>query len=637
MRYIRLIILAIFLVSCSPSQAAIQAESIKATGGQQSASIIPVSEDTSVAIPTVAPTIIQSPTPENKVLDVDPLDILPVPDELPSGKYSLSEKFHALEYTNESLLNDDNKEAWKDVISQTGRETGWGVAYAGANRGVYMPGALGFYIQKYKTAEGAQLAVTKFNTVELFPDQGFSYVNKDTQIGDKSVAYRSVKIVPGGDNEVLYTLELSYKNIVIHVQAMGLERYIQPDFVESMAALVIKKIDPSYTVKTPVAVAKMKAGTYLVDSEIAPGLYVGHANESTGDFCSWERLKDLEKTNNSIIKSGFSARQFYVEVMKTDKALTTSCDIEPVTNLAKNPGDYPTKLDPGMYIIGKDIQAGVYKGEVATAKTDYCFWEQYAYPNEVYNLNSEAKSFTLKVSERNFALKTDCTLELVEPFKSNTNIKVTATPGAKPTATVKPSPTAKPTATAVQSLSDSQKIKDLNLEVIGINSRTTLKSILTVKQAGAVNTIAFSKDDKFLASGGDNKEIHVWDLENGTEAATLKGHKGPIRKLSFSEDGKWLASTGTGKEAILWSTSTWEESKTLDIKGNGVAVQFLPDGKLITVNDEGFVGFWDVEAGSMARDERVPTFINPACAGAKISSFSTDKSGDLMAAALSVD
>jgi WD40 repeat protein len=68
----------------------------------------------------------------------------------------------------------------------------------------------------------------------------------------------------------------------------------------------------------------------------------------------------------------------------------------------------------------------------------------------------------------------------------------------------------------------------------------------------AVTTIAFSPDDKLIASAGLDSTVKVWNIVTGTLVRTYTGHKGPIWGVEFSQDGKWIASASSDMTAKIW-------------------------------------------------------------------------------------
>ena len=66
--------------------------------------------------------------------------------------------------------------------------------------------------------------------------------------------------------------------------------------------------------------------------------------------------------------------------------------------------------------------------------------------------------------------------------------------------------------------------------------------IRLIGHSSIVNTVAFSPNGIYLASGSDDRTIAVWSVYSGDCVKTLQGHSQPVITVVFSPDGEYLAS-----------------------------------------------------------------------------------------------
>ena len=79
----------------------------------------------------------------------------------------------------------------------------------------------------------------------------------------------------------------------------------------------------------------------------------------------------------------------------------------------------------------------------------------------------------------------------------------------------------------------------------------------------------------------------------------LKGHLGDVQTVAFSPDGRWLASGGVDSTIKLWDVATWREVQTLRGHTLGINyIAFTPDSRrLASVAQDHVIRVWDLDAG----------------------------------------
>jgi WD40 repeat protein len=157
---------------------------------------------------------------------------------------------------------------------------------------------------------------------------------------------------------------------------------------------------------------------------------------------------------------------------------------------------------------------------------------------------------------------------------------------------------------AIQSAEEFQKQSDAELQ--------------TAKNASAdcekpIRMIAFSPDNRLVATAGDDQKIHTWNADNGTAIETFRGHKGPVFVVAFSGNGT-LVSGAADRSAVVWDLDAgWTLERTIGtgdasspISDRVNAVRFSPDGnRLATGGGEptrgGEIKIWQVADGKLAQ------------------------------------
>ena len=197
----------------------------------------------------------------------------------------------------------------------------------------------------------------------------------------------------------------------------------------------VKSTDSYFTVRcevTPLAewpvpsqpLSEIGTGMYIVGRDIAAGIYAGNPGSEAGDSCYWERLNGASGEFGDTITNDNARGQFYVEVKSTDSYFTVRCEVTPLAEWPV-PSQALTTLEPGMYLVDRDISPGTYSGQAGDGILDSCYWERLSGVSgdftELIENDIATGTYSVVVEDTDFALTTRCSLSLVETIDTGTS------------------------------------------------------------------------------------------------------------------------------------------------------------------------------------------------------------------------
>jgi WD40 repeat protein len=136
---------------------------------------------------------------------------------------------------------------------------------------------------------------------------------------------------------------------------------------------------------------------------------------------------------------------------------------------------------------------------------------------------------------------------------------------------------------------------DYNIKLWDLDANQELRTL--PGQSGWVRAVAFSSTGQVVASGGDDLLVKLWDAESGKLIKSLEGHTDRIRSVAFSPNEKTLASGGDDGTVILWDVASGRKLRTVSAGAPVISVAFLADGRTLVTGDRNATRFRDLSTG----------------------------------------
>ena len=123
---------------------------------------------------------------------------------------------------------------------------------------------------------------------------------------------------------------------------------------------------------------------------------------------------------------------------------------------------------------------------------------------------------------------------------------------------------------------------------------------------GTVRSICFdpSSDLTLLTSGDLDKNIKMWDTENGSSKGELVGHTNDVTTIKWSNDGNYFGSGSADKTIKLWDLKSLREICSIPTLGYGSIndISLLNTGEMLIVaaaHVDGKITIWDAQRKSL--------------------------------------
>jgi WD40 repeat protein len=111
--------------------------------------------------------------------------------------------------------------------------------------------------------------------------------------------------------------------------------------------------------------------------------------------------------------------------------------------------------------------------------------------------------------------------------------------------------------------------------------------------SGSIVSVAFSPDAQRLVSASADGSARIWNVLGGQSLCTLSGHVGTVMSATFSPDGQFVVTGGVDHTVRVWDAATGQNIETLGAHSSVWHVALSTDGKYLAAGyADGTINIW---------------------------------------------
>ena len=90
------------------------------------------------------------------------------------------------------------------------------------------------------------------------------------------------------------------------------------------------------------------------------------------------------------------------------------------------------------------------------------------------------------------------------------------------------------------------------------------------------SSVAIASDNKYIVSGGEDRTVRIWNLQDKIQEAVFQGHTDSVKSVAISSDKKYIVSGGCDKTVRIWNLQDKIQEAVLQGHADSVKVLQSP-------------------------------------------------------------
>ncbi|HEY9644193.1 MAG TPA: protein kinase, partial [Coleofasciculaceae cyanobacterium] len=117
---------------------------------------------------------------------------------------------------------------------------------------------------------------------------------------------------------------------------------------------------------------------------------------------------------------------------------------------------------------------------------------------------------------------------------------------------------------------------------------------------GAVRSVVFSPDNRYILSGGDDNIIKLWEMKTGKCLRTFQGHWGPVVSVLFTPDRDHILSASVDQTIKLWQIASGQVVQTFKGNRHLTSLSCSAEGRYVVAGADP-IRIWDITTGQLVQ------------------------------------